>query len=817
MPRRAVLLSLLLATPLVAVTRCSPAPPDGGYVDRVAAQKRALAYLEYATEAQVDSPLNAIAHMERDRIDPSYTAPAGQVDVGAWARDFDRIARYQDTRDFGALYMLNAYLGYGPRPGAPDGHPYLTRAQWARIKAALLSFKMWYTDATPPVPDPGDPDCADPPVLDDGVCPDWDNTFYWTENHQILFHVIEYLSGMLFPDECFVQAGFDPTGSCDGVDVNGRRFEYTGSEHMALARPRILRWLDDRWQIGFAEWHSNIYYQKDVTPLLTLVEYGDDPELVQRATIILDQILFDLALHTHDDTLGVTHGRSSMKDKWWGPRNDTWGIVHLLFYQQRALGYFSRGDPGATLLARAKKYRLPQAIERAGRYGGALVDRERHSVFIDETMDAPDAPRPFLGPFFGGPTYMPTVPDANPLHGFDVDILDPGASEGRFSFWWGLGAWTAWQVVPLTLATGDVFNLWKTDLLRDFQALRKLLGPLDTPVPLGRYGIGQSIALGLAPLATVGLLKEANTYTYRTSAYVLSTVQDYRKGRNVGQVHAWNLTLDPGAMVFTQHPMNPVQPPSEWIDRDEGEPGYWSGSASQPRSAQHHGVGIHLYSPVYGDGGVLGFFDYEPFTHAFFPRDRFDEVVQEGPWTFGRKGHVYVALYSWRATRWQAYPPGELGLLGFSQSFDLVADGPPPAEAANPTVAEMGPDNVWIVEVGTPPKFASFEAFRAAIGSASLEVTATPGDIPLGGTAPPEVMIQHFDVVWDSPREGLMRFGWDGDLVVRGEPTPIHDYPRFDNRWIHMERGAPEATIEVPPFRVHHDWPTHTREVSFVP
>jgi hypothetical protein len=807
---RLLLLSLLAL--LLPGPRCVVFEDGTGFMDETLFQARARAYLQYATERRDDSPLNAIAHMERDRVDPGYSAPIGQVDVGSWANDFDRIARYLDTRDFGGLYLLNAYLGYGPSDAQPDGHPYLTPAFWMQIRDALFSFKMWYTDATPAVPDPSDPDR------------DWDDSFYWTENHQILYHAIEYLMGQRHPTDCFTQAGFTPTGSCDGTDSEGRPFERTGQQHMDRARPYVFRWLDDRWEIGWAEWHSNIYYQKDVTPLLTLIEYAQDPEIVTRAAIILDQILLDLAMHTRLDTFGVTHGRSAMKDKWWGPRNDTWGIVHLLFRQQDALEFFSRGDPGATLLARARNYRPPQVVIDAGTSSLTFVDRERHSVFIDETAQAPDAPLPFVGPFHGQPGYLPNLPDDDPEHAFDVDFLDPGNEQGepRFTFWWGLGAWTAWQVVPLTVSTGDVYNLWNTSLLSDFQALRSLLGPLDQPVPVANIGIGQTLALQLAPLATVGLLKEANTYTYRTPDYLLSTVQDYRKGMNVGQVHAWNLTIDPLAMVFTTHPMNALQPPSEWISRDEGEPGYWTGSASSPRSAQHENLGIHLYSPAYPDGGAIGFFDYQPVTHAWFPRDAFDEVVSEAHWTFGRRGDVYVALYSWRATSWQDYPQEELDVLNgvlageatFTQSFDLVADGPPPPGFDGPSIAPQGPDNVWLVEVGTAAEYGDFGAFRAAILAAPLTVVATPGNVAANQQSGSPFLHQHFDVSYGSPSQGVVSFGWSADLIVAGETVPIHGYPRFDNPWMRMGRGASQAMMYSGPFVAFHDWQAGARRVS---
>jgi hypothetical protein len=314
-------------------------------------------------------------------------------------------------------------------------------------------------------------------------------------------------------------------------------------------------------------------------------------------------------------------------------------------------------------------------------------------------------------------------------------------TEANFTFWWGLGAQTVWSVVPLTVLNGDRYNLWNTTNLRAFKPLRDFLG--EPPNLL----FGQAIAVGTWPATTSPLLAEANTYTWRTPDYLLSTVQDHRKGANGAQIQAWQATLDDDAKVFTTHAMNPVQPPSEWVGRDEGEPGYWTGTASMPRSAQHENVAIHLYSPLYKDGGILGFFDYERLTHAYFPQDHFDEVAQEGPWTFGRKGQGYVALYSWRRTTWQLYPPEELALPQngpLTRSFDLVAPG--------------GPDNVWIVECGREADWRSFAAFRDAILGAGVAVTPRP------------TAFNHdtFDVAYDSPSQGLLAFGWDAPFVVRG-------------------------------------------------
>lgn len=58
---------------------------------------------------------------------------------------------------------------------------------------------------------------------------------YHTENHQILYHTDELLVGQLFPARIFGNNGA------------------AGAAHIAHARPRVLRWLDDRARFGFSE------------------------------------------------------------------------------------------------------------------------------------------------------------------------------------------------------------------------------------------------------------------------------------------------------------------------------------------------------------------------------------------------------------------------------------------------------------------------------------------------------------------------------------------------------------------------------------
>jgi len=70
--------------------------------------------------------------------------------------------------------------------------------------------------------------------------------------------------------------------------------------------------------------------------------------------------------------------------------------------------------------------------------------------------------------------------------------------------------------------------------------------------------------------------------------------------------------------------------------------------------------------------------DPRPYSHAFFPRQAFDTVIQRGNWTFGRKGSGYIALYSQHPARWleqTTVRPREV-------RFDVVAVLPQPRGAA---------------------------------------------------------------------------------------------------------------------------------------
>ena len=528
-----------------------------------------------------------------------------------------------------------------------------------------------------------------------------DHKWFWSENHRVIMAVDEYLSGLALPDRVFTVTGL------------------TGEQHAQRARPTILEWIQERARFGFSEWHSNVYMLKNITPLVTLVELSDDDELIRLGTAAIDLCLADLALNLQRGAYGATRGRTYKKDKMSALDEDTFGTAKLLFGDTDQ-GWTSTSDTGATYLCGAQRYRVPEVLRQIAVSDRVSTTKERHGVPLD-----PHEAMSF---------------DPQPAYGIAYD------DDANLPFWWSQGALTAWQLVPTTLSAAEKYRLWETDLFAEYDAIREVAsaGP----------AVAQLAARELASMAAFGLLSEANTYTWRSPEVMLSSVVEHRAGDARDQVHAWQATIDHEALVFTTHPQRPTPQSLDWGE----DSGYWTGTASMPSSVQQDNVAFHVYAPAYEPptDPLLGpTFAYERETHAYFPQDHFDEVVQQGGWTIGRKGDAYIALWSYRPTQWRIHDPSVVATNGMVQPFDLVAPG--------------GADNVWVVEVGRRADHGEFADFVAAITAAEVEVTRP--------------VYNEQRVRYVSPSHGEMSYSRSQGLVIEGSAVPVGDHPRLESPW----------------------------------
>ena len=670
----------------------APAPGAPGLIDEDAFQSRIDDYLVHATAGSaLGGPVGVAAHLIRARRDPDYAWDPAAVTVDTFAEQFDKIDQWLDTRDFDLMYLF-----WLLELGAGDTETTRLAPEIAdAIEQRLVDNRYRYDD----------------PLPEDRL----DNLWFWSENHIVINLALEYLAGTRLAERTFTVTGL------------------TGAEHAERARGDLLEWVRERLELGFFEWHSNVYMLKNITPLTMLAELASDPEVAAAATVGLDLCLLDMAAHNHKGCYTAPRGRTYKKDKTSSLDEDTWDTAKLVFDDTEA-DYEEGADGGATYLCAATRYRPPQLVEEVALAAGPSVVRERHGVYFDDRQpltDSPEAP-----------------------YGKDFDDPD------NLLFWWSLGAVGMWPLAETGVAAGDEFRLWETEQFEQVSLI----------AALNDYDADR-LRAWLHPRSAVlnfGFLGEANTYAYRDDEVSLATVVDHRAGEMRDQVHAWQAAIDEEAMVFTNHPVTDVEASTEW--RDDADPGYWTGEASMPRSAQHRRTAVHLYVPAWDESTdplVWGVFGYRPFTHAYVPQDHFDEVRQDGNWTVAAKDGGYIALWSWRTPTWRVYDPAVNATRGMVEPFDLVAEG--------------GPDNVWIVEVGTRREDGDLDGFLAALTAQTPEVER--GD-------------DGFEVAWTSPSSGAIEFSSTGAFVVDGEEQPLGDFPRHDSPWGTVDHLATAYRLE---------------------
>jgi hypothetical protein len=678
-------------------------------MDEAVYQARADDYLAFATSVDHSSnPAGINAHLGRAHRDPGYEWNIEGVTVDSLGEVFAQIDAWEDTRDFRFMdlhWMLA--LGQGDTPMTT-----LSPAVITAIDERMLANRYRYDD----------------PLPQDRL----DHLWYWSENHRIINLAIEYLAGQRYPDETFTVTGL------------------TGAEHLDRARPEILEWITERADLGFFEWHSNVYMLKNVTPLLMLAELADDPEVVLASAMALDLSLIDMAAHNHAGAYTAPRGRTYKKDKMTSLDEDTFGTAKFVFDDTTA-PYQSTSDTGVTYLASAARYRPPQLVVEIALDDTTSVVRERHGVFFDGST--------------------PIVDDPVAPYGKDFD------DRANLPFWWSLGALGMWPLAEVSVAAANEFRLWETSEFEDINLLASI-NDYD-PVKIRDWEQPRAAVINF------GFLSEANTYAYREPKVSMASVVDHRFGEMRDQGHAWQAAIDENAMVFTTHPM--TEPAQTTVWDDDPTPGYWTGEASMPRSAQHRATAIHVYQPKWDESTdplVWSVFEYRPFTHAYVPQDHFDEVRRSGNWTIAARDGGYIALWSWRPTTWREYDAAVVATNGLVKPFDLVAEG--------------GADNVWIVEVGSDVG-GSLDDFVAA-------VTAIEPSVVRDDTG--------FTVSWTSPSSGIVDFSSTGPFLVEGEEQPLGDFPRHESPWGGVEHLSRQYNLTAADSTWSADFDTMTRELA---
>ncbi|UCD58450.1 MAG: hypothetical protein JSV16_04865 [Candidatus Hydrogenedentota bacterium] len=466
----------------------------------------------------------------------------------------------------------------------------------------------------------------------------------------------------------------------------------TGREKMRRARPRLLRWIELRFRTGFNEWLSNVYYDEDIAALVTLADFCDDPPLVRAAQCVLDLLFYDMSLNSFRGTFGSTHGRSYERQKKSGFCESTADAQKLMF----GMGVFGGEDNmSGTHLALSRNYRLPRAIyEIASDFGlPEMTSKQRAGIKITEAR----------------------------RWGLSFTNLDDGMVFLSFE------AYNHPRTFRLFTKMLDAYNWWDNRFFRPFRSMRRLIRLQEKLHLMG------PVAWLLRKDIARNMREEVHTVTHRTPDYMLSAALEYKKGWGGDQQHIWQATLSEEAICFTTHPGSMT----------ERSPDYWTGSGFLPRVAMYKNV----LAAVYKIPSVPGLYvrNRYNFTHAYFPKDKFDEVVEKKKWLFGKKGSAYIALYSRNGYRWQE--------RGKDRNAEIIADGK---------------KNIWLCEMGREEAQGSFREFQESVSKAKLT-------------------FRGMNVSYHSPTCGKVEFGWRGGFRINGKRVPLRNHLRYDNPYSQTE------------------------------
>jgi len=445
----------------------------------------------------------------------------------------------------------------------------------ALIKNTFLNFKY-------SMDEPGD----------DSMC-------YWSENHQLLFAVSEYLAGQEWQNEVFTNDG------------------KSGEEHRKKALEKIRIWMRQRFGYGFSEYLSNNYLAEDIAPMANFIAYSKDEKAIEQMKIVMDILWLDVALNSVNNRFVAVSSRMYGNNKAANCiGNSIQSAMNILWGSQATEKLVSDPD-------------IPEAEKALVR--ASLAKKPNHIVlcFTDIVEKGlytlPEAIKDIA---LSNETIISKMScGLSPDDMVSENLV--GQSDSQIMAQTGAETFTNPQVIKNTLEYLKKNNLYTNKFLSYFKFLNlTVLKCVNWGKFAARYSImPHGIALG-----------RGNVYTYRNARYSMSTDICKDVGVCGAQDHVWTANIAEALTLFTTHPAG------NGNGKYGASPGYWVGNGRRPMSVQHENVNITVYKlpkkKFLGESAVCDI------THAYMPRDLYDEFELDGNRVFARKNGVFVALIS---------------------------------------------------------------------------------------------------------------------------------------------------------------------------
>jgi hypothetical protein len=542
--------------------------------------------------------------------------------------------------------------------------------------------------------------------------PGLDSMCYWSENHQILYATGEYLSGQLYPDDVFTNTAM------------------TGRQHKAEAKARVLTWLEQRWLYGFTEWYSNTYYKEDIAPLANLVDFSEDEEVRIKAAMILDLLVYDMASQSYKGSFNSSSGRGYATKKMSGRFNSMNATVEHLF----GFDVYANEHGSSSMdinFIHSKSYVMPPVLYDIAHDPKPRVIKATQGLNLDELVER--------------------------------NLV--GQRDEQIMMQWAMESFTSHQVIANSIEYIDNNNMFVNSDLHPFTDVNFTL--------LRNSGLMPSISRFLNPQFNGTSIQRANTYTYRTPHYMMSSAQKYQPGDYGDQHHVFGVTLSNDLSIFHNHPAV-----EEGKKGASGKtPSYWVGYGYLPHSMQDENVNLSIYkAPEKKSIMAKPIIEY---THAYFPKQFFDEVVVERRFAFGKIQDAYVAMIAANDLHYRIYQQDDKRtvdpeqLWGSYNGTDRQLDY---------DLIQPGTNSFWITEISDLESDGSFQQFMHRIRQQAQSIRFDGERL-------------HYNTVDTQRSEKALSLTFAGDFIVNGQVIDP-EHPRYDAPYIQAERYADELTFD---------------------
>ena len=596
-----------------------------------------------------------------------------------------------DCSDFRAQMLFKIYKDCGEK---------LSIKCKELIKNTFLDFKYFMDE-------PGD----------DSMC-------YWSENHQLLFAVSEYLAGQEWPDEFFSNSGM------------------TGKEHMEKAKKRIDAWMKQRFSFGFSEYLSNNYIAEDISPMANYIAYSEDEKSVEQMKIIMDILWLDVALNSVNNRFVATSSRMYGNNKagnFYG--NSIQAAMNILWGIDGAEEVLSN-----PWLSEKEKAQIKASLAKEPNHIVlCFTDIVKKGIYVlpQVIKDIALSKESFVSKMGCG---------LSPRDMKEESLI--GQEPYQIMAQLGAETFTNPEVIENTLKYIKDNKMYRNSFVGYFKFLNLTVFKLiDWSKFAGKVNImPHGIATG-----------RGNVYTYRTAHYSMSTSVCKDVDMCGAQDHEWSANIGETLALFTTHPAG------NGNGRYGSSPGYWIGNGRRPMSVQNESVNITIYKlPLkkrLGETGVA------IMTHAYMPKDFYDEFEFCGNRVYARKNGVFVALISNGELEFKPLNTDSANGLhkgkNFPDDFKLRSEF---------DLCRFGGDyHIYITELSDAHK-ETFEEFKSRIKKNKVEFSDNG----------------RVEYTTDS---GAVTVSYGGEWTVDGNLVE-KEYDRYDSKFCKAKRKSDRVTVD---------------------